>query len=1367
MSSECPSVKKNRRIADAISTLRSIEQKKGSSGTRAPQAHALATKPNNRRRVKIRGKNGNTYSADMDDNGTLYIADSDELFSTELMQTDGDDTGDKNTTHAASCEIVPNVDLEPATGCGNDFFDTFEASAADNTDVAFEPKAPSVFGYVGTAISCFLALAHLCLSPLRFANQMRAMIFVMITAFASGSSTHAAVYTYNALALASPDCALRNRSCSAYGHAIIDSGTTCTASPERSLFPTAKIKKYNPGYRVRVASGVHLPVEFVGTLELRIPAKQITGNISTSASDLVLSIDDAFYVPGLCATLVSTKALFKNHRIRTYLNDELHLRLPRGRKINIDEGPRNYTIPYVHAVSTQQFDANSASTRTDKAPPSSELLHSRLCHFSYDKINASKDHVRGLPHSLPRSDCRACTTGGTRAPTVSTSTTRQYKYFGERVASDLCEMPVSTPFGFKYFISFYDLATKYLNVYYLRHGNAEEVQACFELFLADNKRYLKGKAVTWFTDNGSEFHEKNLTAFIRELQVRHRATVPHNPQTNPAERVNSILLRPVRILLAASNASEACWPWAVNQIVYVHNALITRSDTAVDALPPYTLRSRAVFDAHSATTNRDERPDVSRLRVMFCRVQCYLRGDAQERSKLEPRLADGVHLGIDQRRGGYFVFIPSLNRLTTIRFGDTIFYENEFPELKYISGTYVSYITRYSLPSVEQQQAMNQSTMPTTTTTTTTRDPDRSPGDRDHGEQGDQSDGPPSRRLRSTGHVPDSTGLAAIMDIYDAHALGYIPVTAFDENKYVCLNLTNATDVLPPPRNVGEIDGRPDAKEWWAALRHEYEGKVKNGTFVLVKRQPGMKILKTKLVMTNKCNVDHTLAERKGRWVGCGYAQSPLVHYDKTYQATAKSTSIRIFFLLLAYYDLEGAMVDAIKAYTQAKLDREIYCEQMPGFVQCDPETKQPYVCKLIKALEGLKQAGYLWQQQTFKFMTEKAGFTQMWCEPCLFYKKNLNDIIIALIWVDDFAIGYNNRKVFDEFYNAYSKQFNAKLINGIEKFVGLTVTRDRARREITLTQTDLIEKIAGKFFPNPSVLKTVHAPAWFTDKAERTNTYSNLHLATTDADNALKKGKPYLSLVASLLYISTMTMPHISYHVAQLCRYMSAPSDECYQRAEELLSYVYHTRGMGIKYGGTEIQIPDLEGLAGKVKIDKGKFESNMGLHAFSDASWKTDNTYAGHVIKANNASVDWSSKLLKVKASSSEAEISAGCLATKRLNFVRNVMSTLMGLFDMTIDGAIPLFIDNSAAIELSENMGVSKKTEHFQRWQHTMRDETLRGAVKPIFVRTKWQLADILTKVTPRNLYWTMRDLMINRTSTSTKATVMNALKALRLS
>eukprot|EP00965_Chrysotila_dentata_P006756 221149-Pleurochrysis_carterae.AAC.1 len=34
---------------------------------------------------------------------------------------------------------------------------------------------------------------------------------------------------------------------------------------------------------------------------------------------------DALYMPGLCATLVSPKAIFQKQGIRTYLNDELRL----------------------------------------------------------------------------------------------------------------------------------------------------------------------------------------------------------------------------------------------------------------------------------------------------------------------------------------------------------------------------------------------------------------------------------------------------------------------------------------------------------------------------------------------------------------------------------------------------------------------------------------------------------------------------------------------------------------------------------------------------------------------------------------------------------------------------------------------------------------------------------------------------------------------------------------------------------------------------------------------------------------------------------------------------------------------------------
>eukprot|EP00965_Chrysotila_dentata_P176480 5827147-Pleurochrysis_carterae.AAC.2 len=70
--------------------------------------------------------------------------------------------------------------------------------------------------------------------------------------------------------------------------------------------------------------------------------------------------------------------------------------------------------------------------------------------------------------------------GGTRKPSTKRPTTRQYSYDGECIASDLCEMQTSSPFGFRYILYFYDLATKYLEVYYLRNVSAAEVRSSFQ-----------------------------------------------------------------------------------------------------------------------------------------------------------------------------------------------------------------------------------------------------------------------------------------------------------------------------------------------------------------------------------------------------------------------------------------------------------------------------------------------------------------------------------------------------------------------------------------------------------------------------------------------------------------------------------------------------------------------------------------------------------------------------------------------------------------------------------------------------------------------------------------------------------------------
>eukprot|EP00965_Chrysotila_dentata_P171633 5664188-Pleurochrysis_carterae.AAC.1 len=61
--------------------------------------------------------------------------------------------------------------------------------------------------------------------------------------------------------------------------------------------------------RVKVANGVTLPVELIGSIVLRIPAGDVgNGNGDYSTKETLLELRGALYVPGLCAELFSTKA---------------------------------------------------------------------------------------------------------------------------------------------------------------------------------------------------------------------------------------------------------------------------------------------------------------------------------------------------------------------------------------------------------------------------------------------------------------------------------------------------------------------------------------------------------------------------------------------------------------------------------------------------------------------------------------------------------------------------------------------------------------------------------------------------------------------------------------------------------------------------------------------------------------------------------------------------------------------------------------------------------------------------------------------------------------------------------------------------
>eukprot|EP00965_Chrysotila_dentata_P187010 6171866-Pleurochrysis_carterae.AAC.2 len=98
----------------------------------------------------------------------------------------------------------------------------------------------------------------------------------------------------------------------------------------------------------------------------------------------------------------------------------------------------------------------------------------------------------------------------------------------------------------------------------------------------------------------------------------------------------------------------------------------------------------------------------------------------------------------------------------------------------------------------------------------------------------------------------------------------------------------------------------------------------------------------------------------------------------------------------------------------------------------------------------------------------------------------------------------------------------------------------------------------------------------------------------------------------------------------------------------------------MTIVLGGKTIFVSHFDTLrgAGAKEINHNEFAQritgNYGPQFHSDASWKTDHTCIAHLGMLANGPVDWSSRLLKVAASSYRAKSASGCVAAKRNTFL-----------------------------------------------------------------------------------------------------------------
>ncbi|CAI5459554.1 unnamed protein product [Closterium sp. Yama58-4] len=434
----------------------------------------------------------------------------------------------------------------------------------------------------------------------------------------------------------------------------------------------------------------------------------------------------------------------------------------------------------------------------------------------------------------------------------------------------------------------------------------------------------------------------------------------------------------------------------------------------------------------------------------------------------------------------------------------------------------------------------------------------------------------------------------------------------------------------------------------------------------------------------------------KARYVARGFSQREGVDFFQTFSPTPKMTTLRVLLHIAAQRDYELHSLDFSTAFLQGSLHEEIWLRRPPGFTGSFPPGTQ---WRLQRPVYGLRQAPREWHD-TLRTTLAALGFAPSTADPSLFLRTDTSlPPFYILVYVDDLVFATADTAGLAHVKSELQRRHTCTDLGELTSYLGLRITRDRARRTITLTQSHMVQQVLQRFrftysSPQSTPLPTGHS------------------LSALPSDESVEPSGPYPELVGCLMYLMTCTRPDLAYPLSILARYV-APGrhrKEHMDAAKRVLRYLCSTSGMGLVLGGRD----------------------RVVLTGHSDASWADDQatqrSSQGYTFSLGSGSVSWrSTRSSSVLGSSCEAEIYATAMAAQELRWLTYLLTDL---------GERPrsppvLYVDNKAAIALCEEHRLEHRTKHIALRYFLARELQQRGQLCIRYVATEANTADVFTK------------------------------------
>lgn len=385
-------------------------------------------------------------------------------------------------------------------------------------------------------------------------------------------------------------------------------------------------------------------------------------------------------------------------------------------------------------------------------------------------------------------------------------------------------------------------------------------------------------------------------------------------------------------------------------------------------------------------------------------------------------------------------------------------------------------------------------------------------------------------------------------------------------------------------------------------------------------------------------------------------------------------------------------------AFLNGYLEEEIFIEQPEGFVT---DANKVYLLK--KALYGLKQAPRAWYSRIDEHL-HNIGFKKSMSESTLYIKVIDADLIVVSLYVDDLLVTGSTADLIKKFKAQMMEVFEMTDLGDMTYFLGMEI--QQTQQGIFIGQQKYAKEVLKKF--NMEDCKSMSTPLAQNDKFNK-----------EDGAEKVDEGL-YRSIIGCLMYL-TATRPDIMYSVSLLSRYMHCASEVHYKAAKRVLRYIKGTLQLGIKFE----------------KKDK------LFLHGFADSDWAGScedmKSTTGYLFSLGSGCFSWSSKKQEIVAqSTAEAEYVAAAAAVNQALWLRKLMTDLK----MDQNEATKIFVDNQAAIAISNNPVFHGRTKHFKVKYYFVREVQRNNEVSLIHCRTDVQLADILTKGLSRSRFEFLR-------------------------